>query len=150
MFITTAIFAGWRIGWGWFDASNLCRCAKLDADADGLTSATPPVKTGPADVTLHIGPVLVDVTGEGKSIVVPPPWQVSYQFTPRPAGVRWVHTHVMPGSNLYSGLYTGEFGIVYIGPPIRLRKPNGWEIAYQTFTASLYREDRVAAHGIRP
>ena len=25
-------------------------------------SATPPVKTGPADVTLHIGPVLVDVT----------------------------------------------------------------------------------------
>ena len=25
-------------------------------------SATPPIKTGPADVTLHIGPVLVDVT----------------------------------------------------------------------------------------
>jgi hypothetical protein len=27
-------------------------------------TATPPVKTGPADVTLHIGPVLVDVTKE--------------------------------------------------------------------------------------
>ena len=26
------------------------------------STATPPVKTGPADVTLHIGPVLVDVT----------------------------------------------------------------------------------------
>jgi hypothetical protein len=26
------------------------------------TTATPPIKTGPADVTLHIGPVLVDVT----------------------------------------------------------------------------------------
>src|SRR6202140_2522745 len=26
------------------------------------TTATPPIKSGPADVTLHIGPVLVDVT----------------------------------------------------------------------------------------
>src|ERR1700674_1251931 len=135
------------------------------------TADDPPNKSGPADVTLHLGPVLVDVTkdktistigyngqvpgplirlregqqvlvqlfndtdtpefvhwhgqfipsevdgaGEEKSIVVPPRGQVSYQFTPRPAGIRWVHTHVMPGSNLYSGLYTGEFGIVYIEP----------------------------------
>jgi FtsP/CotA-like multicopper oxidase with cupredoxin domain len=132
---------------------------------------TPLVKTGPAEVSLLIGPVLVDVTkdktistigyngqvpgplirlregqpvsvqvfndtdtpefvhwhgqfipsevdgaGEEKSIVVPPRGQVGYQFTPRPAGIRWVHTHVMPGSNLYSGLYTGQFGIVYIEP----------------------------------
>jgi hypothetical protein len=41
----------------------------LPASAGGqkpmqMASATamPPVKTGPADVTLHIGPVLVDVT----------------------------------------------------------------------------------------
>ncbi|MDX6711103.1 MAG: hypothetical protein QOH96_2119, partial [Blastocatellia bacterium] len=120
-------------------------------------SATSPVKTGPTEVSLRIGPVLVDVTkdktistigyngqvpgplirlregqpvsvqvlndtdtpefvhwhgqfipsevdgaGEEKSIVVPPRGQVNYQFTPRPAGIRWVHTHVMPGSNLYS------------------------------------------------
>jgi FtsP/CotA-like multicopper oxidase with cupredoxin domain len=132
---------------------------------------TPPVKTGPADVTLRIGPVLVDVTkdktmstvrynglvpgplirlregkqvsvqifndtdtpefvhwhgqfipsevdgaGEEKSIVVPSRGQVSYQFNPRPAGIRWVHTHVMPGSNLYGGLYTGQFAVVYIEP----------------------------------
>jgi len=130
-------------------------------------TATPPVKTGPAEVNLRIGPVLVDVTkdktistigynaqvpgplirlregkqvsvqiindtdtpefvhwhgqfipsevdgaGEEQSMVVPPRGQVTYQFTPRPAGIRWVHTHVMPGSNLYSGLYTGQFGIV--------------------------------------
>jgi FtsP/CotA-like multicopper oxidase with cupredoxin domain len=130
---------------------------------------TPPVKAGPAEVSLRIGVVLVDVTndkaistigyngqvpgslirlregkqvsvqilndtdtpefvhwhgqfvpsevdgaGEEKSIVVPPRGQVSYNFTPRPAGIRWVHTHVMPGSNLYSGLYTGQFGIVYV------------------------------------
>ena len=134
-------------------------------------TATPPVKTGPTEVSLRIGPVLVDVTkdktistigyngqvpgplirlregqpvsvqvfndtdtpefvhwhgqfipsevdgaGEEKSIVVPPRGQVSYQFTPRPAGIRWVHTHVMPGNNLSSGLYTGEFGLVYIEP----------------------------------
>jgi FtsP/CotA-like multicopper oxidase with cupredoxin domain len=134
-------------------------------------TTTPPVKAGPAEVSLRIGAVLVDVTkdktistigyngqvpgplirlregkqvsvqifndtdtpefvhwhgqfipsevdgaGEEKSIVVPPRGQVSYKFTPRPAGIRWVHTHVMPGSNLYSGLYTGQFGIVYIEP----------------------------------
>jgi FtsP/CotA-like multicopper oxidase with cupredoxin domain len=134
-------------------------------------TGTPPVKTGPAEVSLRIGPVLVDVTkdktlstigyngqvpgplirlregkqvsvqifndtdspefvhwhgqfipsevdgaGEEKSIVVPPRGQVSYKFTPRPAGIRWVHTHVMPGSNLYRGLYTGQFGIVYVEP----------------------------------
>jgi FtsP/CotA-like multicopper oxidase with cupredoxin domain len=134
-------------------------------------TATPSIKTGPSEVSLRIGPVLVDVTanktistigyngqvpgplirlregtqvsvqifndtdtpefvhwhgqfipsevdgaGEEKSIVVPPRGQVSYQFTPRPAGIRWVHTHVMPGSNLYSGLYTGQFGIVYVEP----------------------------------
>src|SRR5260221_4979225 len=134
-------------------------------------TATPAVKTGPAEVSLRIGPVLVDITkdktistfgyngqvpgplirlregkqvsvqifndtdtpefvhwhgqfipsevdgaGEEKSIVVPPRGQVSYQFTPKPAGIRWVHTHVMPGSNLYSGLYTGQFGIVYVEP----------------------------------
>jgi FtsP/CotA-like multicopper oxidase with cupredoxin domain len=59
-------------------------------------------------------PSEVDGAGEEKSIVVPPRGQVSYQFTPRPAGIRWVHTHVMPGSNLYSGLYTGQFGVVYV------------------------------------
>ena len=136
-----------------------------------FANATPTVKNGATEVSLRIGPVLVDVTkdktistigydgqvpgplirlhegkqvsvqifndtdtpevvhwhgqfipsevdgaGEEKSIVVPPRGQVSYKFTPRPAGIRWVHTHVMPGSNLYSELYTGEFGIVYIEP----------------------------------
>lgn len=138
-----------------------------------MQATTPPApdESGAADVTLRIGPVLVDVTkdktistvgyngqvpgplirmpegkpisvqvyndtdtpefvhwhgqfipsevdgaGEEKSIVIPPRGQVRYQFTPRPSGLRWVHTHVMPGSNLYSGLYTGEFGQVYVEP----------------------------------
>jgi FtsP/CotA-like multicopper oxidase with cupredoxin domain len=130
---------------------------------------TPPIETGPADVTLRIGPVLVDVrqdktistvgyngqvpgplirlregkqvsvrifndtdtpefvhwhgqfipsevdgAGEENSIMVPARGQVGYQFSPRPAGIRWVHTHVLAGSNLYGGLYSGQFAVVYI------------------------------------
>ena len=202
-----------------------------------MQATTPPApdESGAADVTLRIGPVIVDVTkdktistvgyngqvpgplirmpegkpisvqvyndtdtpefvhwhgqfipsevdgaGEEKSIVIPPRGQVRYQFTPRPSGLRWVHTHVMPGSDLYSGLYTGEFGQVYVEPKnekgnfdqeiflathefnpyyasgemeededegepedpsikaevegAKDQKPNGWEVAYETFT----------------
>ena len=132
-------------------------------------TATPSIKSGPAEVSLRISPVLVDVAkdktistigyngqvpgpvirlregktvsvqifnetdapelvhwhgqfvptevdgaGEEKSIVVPPRGQAGYQFTPKPSGMRWVHTHVIAGSNLSSGLYTGQFAIVYV------------------------------------
>jgi FtsP/CotA-like multicopper oxidase with cupredoxin domain len=58
----------------------------------------------------------VDGAAEEKSLLVPPRGRVRYAFTPRPAGLRWVHTHVMAGSDLYRGLYTGQFGMVYIEP----------------------------------
>ena len=35
-------------------------------------------------------------------------------LTPRPAGTRWVHTHAFAGADLQRGMYTGQFGIVYI------------------------------------
>lgn len=123
----------------------------------------------------------VDGAGEEKSLVVPPRGQLRYSFTPRPAGFRWVHTHVMAGSDLYRGLYTGQFGMVYVEPKdekgafdqevflathefnpyfasgemeeeeedagkpedpslaaevegVKGQKPNGWEVAYETFT----------------
>jgi FtsP/CotA-like multicopper oxidase with cupredoxin domain len=56
----------------------------------------------------------VDGAGEEQSIVVPARGKIRYSFTPKPAGFRWFHTHVMPASNLYGGLYSGEFGLVYI------------------------------------
>jgi len=37
-------------------------------------------------------------------------------LTPQPAGMRFVHTHVMVMSDLNRGTYTGQFGIVYIEP----------------------------------
>ena len=36
----------------------------------------------------------------------------SYTFTPEPAGFRWYHTHVMAGSDLKQGLYTGQHGFL--------------------------------------
>ena len=132
----------------------------------GPEATTP---TGPADVTLWIGPVLVDIAkdhtistigyngrvpgplirlqegvpvtvdlfnetdtpelvhwhgqiipadvdgaAEEKSLSVPPRGRLRYRLTPRPAGARFVHTHLMPMSDLNMGTYTGQFAFVYI------------------------------------
>lgn len=39
-----------------------------------------------------------------------------YTFTPRPAGTRWYHSHVMSGRNLRIGTYTGQFGMLIVDP----------------------------------
>ena len=127
--------------------------------------------TGPADVKLHIGPVLVDIAKdhtistigyngsapgplirlregvavtvdlfnetdtpelvhwhgqfvpaavdgaeEEKSLFISPHGKLRYTFTPQPSGARFVHTHVMPMSDLNRGTYTGQFAFVYIEP----------------------------------
>ncbi|HUX67722.1 MAG TPA: hypothetical protein VMV31_09555 [Terriglobales bacterium] len=38
------------------------------------------------------------------------------RFTPRPAGLRFYHTHLRAGANLAMGMYGGEVGAVYIEP----------------------------------
>jgi FtsP/CotA-like multicopper oxidase with cupredoxin domain len=135
------------------------------------TAGTSPELTGPADLTLRIGPVLVDIAkehtistigyngsvpgplirfkegvpvtvdlfndtdsselvhwhgqiipadvdgaAEEKSLEVPAHGHLRYGFTPQPAGARFVHTHVMPMSDLSRGTYTGQFAFVYIEP----------------------------------
>ncbi len=47
-----------------------------------------------------------------------------YSFVPWPAGTRWYHTHVSAGIDLYRGLYTGQFGFVYIEPKHDLTCPS--------------------------
>jgi FtsP/CotA-like multicopper oxidase with cupredoxin domain len=37
-----------------------------------------------------------------------------YQFTPRPSGTRWYHTHTPAGTNLSLGTYTGQFGFLLV------------------------------------
>jgi len=39
-----------------------------------------------------------------------------YSFTPKPTGSRWYHSHGFAGKNLHRGLYSGQFGFVYIEP----------------------------------
>ena len=64
----------------------------------------------------QIIPANVDGAQEEKSLVVPAHGKLRYRLTPQPSGTRWVHTHVMPMSDLSRGTYTGQFGIVYIEP----------------------------------
>jgi hypothetical protein len=37
-------------------------------------------------------------------------------FSPRPAGLRFYHTHLRAGANLDAGQYSGQVGTVYIEP----------------------------------
>jgi FtsP/CotA-like multicopper oxidase with cupredoxin domain len=59
-------------------------------------------------------PAEVDGVEEENTPMVPPHGHIRYQFTPRPAGTRWYHTHTMAGSDLHRGAYTGQFGFLMI------------------------------------
>lgn len=50
---------------------------------------------------------------EGSSMIEPGK-TLLYNFTPRPKGTRWYHTHATAGSNLGLGSYTGQFGFLLI------------------------------------
>jgi FtsP/CotA-like multicopper oxidase with cupredoxin domain len=64
----------------------------------------------------QIIPALVDGAAEEKSLEVPAHGHLRYQLTPRPAGARFVHTHMMPMADLSRGTYSGQFAFVYIEP----------------------------------
>ena len=56
----------------------------------------------------------VDGSEEEGTPMVPPHGQRRYQFTPKPAGTRWYHTHAMAGPDLHRGAYTGQFGFLIV------------------------------------
>jgi FtsP/CotA-like multicopper oxidase with cupredoxin domain len=62
---------------------------------------------------LHI-PSDVDGVEEEETPAVPPHGSRRYQFTPRPAGTRWYHTHTMAMADLHRSTYTGQFGFLMI------------------------------------
>jgi len=64
----------------------------------------------------QIIPAGVDGAEEEKSLAVAAHGHLRYRLTPSPAGARFVHTHVMPMSDLARGTYTGQFAFVYIEP----------------------------------
>jgi len=59
-------------------------------------------------------PSEVDGAEEENTPMVPPRGRIRYQFTPKPAGTRWYHTHTMAGQDLHRGAYTGQFGFLFV------------------------------------
>jgi FtsP/CotA-like multicopper oxidase with cupredoxin domain len=59
-------------------------------------------------------PADVDGAEEEGTPFVEPHGQRLFEFTPRPAGTRWYHTHTMAMTDLHRGSYTGQFGFLMI------------------------------------
>ena len=59
-------------------------------------------------------PASIDGSAEEGTPTVPPHGTRRYTLTPKPAGTRWVHTHAFSGPQLDRGMYTGQFGFVYV------------------------------------
>jgi FtsP/CotA-like multicopper oxidase with cupredoxin domain len=72
----------------------------------------------PEQLHLHGQTVAVDVDGaaEEGTPFIPPHGMRHLSFTPGPAGLRFYHTHVVAGSDLSLGQYSGQVGAVYIDP----------------------------------
>jgi FtsP/CotA-like multicopper oxidase with cupredoxin domain len=61
-------------------------------------------------------PVEVDGAAEEGTPFIPAQGQRRISFTPRPAGLRFYHTHNRAGADLSAGQYSGQVGPVYIEP----------------------------------
>lgn len=59
-------------------------------------------------------PAAVDGAEEEGTPAVPAGGRRRYQFTPKPAGTRWYHSHAMAMGDLHRGSYTGQFGFLMI------------------------------------
>jgi FtsP/CotA-like multicopper oxidase with cupredoxin domain len=66
----------------------------------------------------------VDGAAEEGTPFIPAHGMRRIEFTPRPAGLRFYHTHHRAGADLYSGQYTGQVGAVYIE---RRQEPGGYD-----------------------
>jgi FtsP/CotA-like multicopper oxidase with cupredoxin domain len=56
----------------------------------------------------------VDGADEEGTPPIPPNGRHRYQFTPKPAGTRWYHTHSMAPGDLHRSTYTGQFGFLMV------------------------------------
>jgi FtsP/CotA-like multicopper oxidase with cupredoxin domain len=58
----------------------------------------------------------VDGATEEGTPYIPPHGMRRISFVPKPAGFRFYHTHVVAGSDLNRGTYSGQVGAVYVEP----------------------------------
>ena len=61
-------------------------------------------------------PAEVDGAAEEGTPFIPPHGMRRLAFVPGPSGLRFYHTHVLAGSDLDRGQYSGQVGVVYIEP----------------------------------
>lgn len=61
-------------------------------------------------------PAEIDGAAEEGTPFVAPHGRLRYSLVPRPAGTRWLHTHVAAGPDLHRGTYTGQFCLVVVEP----------------------------------
>jgi FtsP/CotA-like multicopper oxidase with cupredoxin domain len=61
-------------------------------------------------------PTDVDGAAEEGTPYIPAHGMRRLEFTPRPAGLRFYHTHNRAGADLHAGQYSGQIGAVYIEP----------------------------------
>ena len=69
-------------------------------------------------------PVDVDGAAEEGTPYIPPRGMRRLSFVPGPSGFRFYHTHVVAGSDLSRGQYSGQVGPVYIEPR---REPGSYD-----------------------
>ena len=100
------------IGYNGTSPGRCFACAK--ASRSPWTSSTTPTCRNWCTGTACSFPPEVDGVEEEATPMVPPHGRIRYQFTPRPAGTRWYHTHTMAGADLHRGAYTGQFGFLMI------------------------------------
>jgi FtsP/CotA-like multicopper oxidase with cupredoxin domain len=67
-------------------------------------------------------PPAVDGSMEEGTPMIPPGGRTRIQFTPRPSGLHWYHTHTPANRDLRRGLYSGQFGPLLVEP----RENPGW------------------------
>ena len=53
---------------------------------------------------------------EEGSPMIPAGGSTVIQFTPKPSGLHWYHTHAMAHRDLKRGLYSGQFGVLHVDP----------------------------------
>ena len=62
-------------------------------------------------------PVAADGAPEEGSPMIPAGGSALVEFSPRPQGLHWYHTHAMAHRDLKRGLYSGQFGVFHVDPP---------------------------------
>ena len=96
-------------------------------------------------------PVDVDGAAEESTPFIPAHGMRRLVFTPRPAGLRFYHTHTRAGADLHAGQYSGQVGPVFIEPK---NEPGNYDqeifLVLKEFEPSLSRGGDMAMDFLAP